>query len=197
MKNIKYIICVICIFLINVLTYADANKNEYIIDKRGHQVEETEKPTAKSDEIESEIVVASKHSDRRANAVIYMDGMAEESVNVDDIIREKILEYNISEDDAAYLKNKPITYIRHTRSFTEVGNKFDWKYFDDIDKWKLFVDDSPYSIGYAKSGFYKLSDIIYYFDDDEYMVTGIAIDNQNIKYVFDNDGALISREEVE
>ena len=197
MKNIKYIICIFCILLVSTLTYAKNNTSEYVIDKQGHQTDETVKPIAESDVIESSIVVASKNSDKNSNfSMSVRNYMAEESVNVDEVIKEKILEYNISEDDEIYLKDKPITYIRHSRAVTDVGNKFEWKYFDNVDKWKLFVDDSPYSIGYAKSGFYRLSDIIYYFDDDEYMVTGVVIDNQNIKYIFDNTGALISREVV-
>lgn len=96
-------------------------------------------------------------------------------------------------------KNK-YTYIRHTSSITTVGRDYEWKCDPkDENKWRLFIGYTDSSIlgHYAYSGFYKIGEDTYCFDKDGIMIRGLAIDEYDIVYVFDDSGRLINTYQLE
>lgn len=93
-------------------------------------------------------------------------------------------------------KNQEYTFIRHTYSITTVGDQYEWRQdLDDPTKWRLFIPHSDtYDLPhFARSGFYKIGDITYGFDKNGLMITGLAKDEYDIIYEFDDSGRLINK----
>ena len=161
-------------FLLSITTVSSGLINNL---KTNLYLEEVIRPT--SDLMENEtskaIIYKSEKSERFSNAIITQPSTI-----------ENVIDYE-----------KNIKYIRHTASITKSFKSFEWTFDNIVKKWKLLIDDSPYSVRFAKNGFYEINGDIYYFDENEYMVSGIVIDDMNIKYVFDEDGKMVSKELME
>ena len=159
--------------LLSITTFSSGVINN-LNTKNNLELEKIIKPT--EDLLENEtskaIIYKSDKNEKYSNAVI----VAPSAIN-----------YIIETENA-------IKYIRHTVSITKSFKSYEWTFDNIAKKWKLLVDDSPYSVRYAKNGFYEIDGDKYYFDENEYMVTGIVIDDMNIKYVFDESGKLILKE---
>ena len=84
-------------------------------------------------------------------------------------------------------------YIRHTSSITNVPDNHEWN--EEIDnktkktKWILTYWDYG-EIRKAQSGFYKIMNSTYYFDEDGYMYVGKIMDERGNVYEFDENGIM-------
>ena len=84
-------------------------------------------------------------------------------------------------------------YIRHTSSITNVPDNHEWN--EEIDnktkesKWVLTYWDYG-EIRKAQSGFYKIMNSTYYFDEDGYMYVGKIMDERGNVYEFDENGIM-------
>ena len=84
-------------------------------------------------------------------------------------------------------------YIRHTNSTTNVPDNHEWN--EEIDnktkkiKWVLTYWDYN-EIRKAQSGFYKIMNSTYYFDEDGYMYVGKIMDERGNVYEFDENGIM-------
>ena len=93
-----------------------------------------------------------------------------------------------------YIYEEPeYLYIRHTSSITNVPETYEWS--EEIDnktkksKWVLTYWDYG-EIRKAQSGFYKLNNNTYYFDEDGYMYVGKIMDERGKMYEFDENGIM-------
>ncbi len=95
------------------------------------------------------------------------------------VVSHSVYDTSITYGDAGY------TVIRHTPS---IANLEEWEYEIKHDqktgriKLLLRLDNDP--MAFAKSGFFKIKDKTYYFDDDGLMVLGHAKDNMGCEYYF-------------
>ena len=95
-----------------------------------------------------------------------------------------------------YINETPeYLYIRHTSSITHVPDNHEWN--EEIDnktkKVKKVLTYWDYDkIRQAKSGFYKVLDSTYYFDEDGYMYVGKIMDDRGNVYEFDENGIMIN-----
>ena len=134
------------------------------------------KPKAEEVYIFNDVVKAKKNPNFVDKTTVYMPGVAEEAP------KEVNNDYSVK-------------YIRHTQSVTKIY-EYEFVYDNSVNKWQLFFvnDDkisiNPYS-GMARSGFYKIGDNTYYFDEDGYMYVGILIDERDIVYNFNEEGLLV------
>lgn len=89
---------------------------------------------------------------------------------------------------------KEYKYIQHTSSITIVDSNYEWsKEIDNTtkeSKWVLTYNDYN-MLRMAKSGFYKIDNKTYYFDENGYMYVGKIMDDRDIVYEFGEDGAMI------
>lgn len=85
-----------------------------------------------------------------------------------------------------------IKYIRYTESVVNVDDYYEW-YLSANGKWQLIVKSSDLITTFAKNGFYKINNNIYYIDDEGYMVTGMMKDERGYIYILDDNGVLISK----
>ena len=146
--------------------------SSYIINNLNNNINQKTLNDIVINETSSPVIYKSKNSDRFSNITIIDPLVIDNVTNADNNIK----------------------YIQHTASITKSFKDYKWSYDGQINKWRLLIDDSPYSVRYAKNGFYEINGDIYYFDENEYMVKGIIIDTMNIKYTFNDDGKLISKE---
>ena len=93
-----------------------------------------------------------------------------------------------------YIYEEPeYLYIRHTSSVTIVPDNHEWN--EEIDnktkKSKKVLTYWDYGeIRKAQSGFYKIMNSTYYFDEDGYMYVGKIMDERGNMYEFDENGIM-------
>lgn len=84
-------------------------------------------------------------------------------------------------------------YIRHTSSITNVPDNHEWNEEIDIktkEQKKVLTYWDYGEIRKAQSGFYKIMNSTYYFDEDGYMYVGKIMDERGNVYEFDENGIM-------
>lgn len=138
-------------------------------DKEGNIIPTVTRPTAaaKIDEDTLSVAITKRNVER------------DKKGTNSNVISHDVYDTSIAYGDPGY------TVIRHTPSIASLE---EWEYEIKHDqktgriKLLLRLDNDPMS--FAKSGFFKIKDKTYYFDDDGLMVLGHAKDNMGCEYYF-------------
>ena len=190
-NSIRQVIKIISVFLFLSILFANSISAEEIIDKKGRVVDEIIKPTAKP----------SVDPDTISDAIRYVpDGSKDLSKKAYEGPSKNIFSKDtiFSSTDWTFSNNNEYTLIRHTPSITDVDED---RYYltEDVKKNRLRLTIIVAGFGEikAKNGFYKISDRVYYFDEDGLMVLGPAYDNIGNYYYFSYDtGELLEEKQV-
>lgn len=185
----KNYIFLITLFLI--MTFFYNSFASQIIDKKGRVIEEILRPVEKETIDPDTISDADriKVSDNAALLKNSYDGPSK-NINSSGTLWQNDADFSqnvLYNDDELKIIEKygSFTKIRHTPSITNV-NEDRYEIIEDYKKDRLRLKIIIDNVGviYAKNGFYKLNNKIYYFDEDGLMVLGAAIDNIGNFYYF-------------
>lgn len=204
-KNIKYVLLcmsmlVLCVVIIHttIFTYSATmydndirdntkdknigNRAEDSIDwsKIGPIVDEKKiKPTAEST-IDPNILYTTKKTWEK-----------EKKDTIGIIIQKE----NVTPSEATYeyISTQKYTYIRHRSGIATISGEYLWEDYVDDNKeqqTRLLIyhsDDEQGLPHYAYSGFYQIGEDIYCFDKKGNLIKGMAMDEYDIIYEFDNE----------